>query len=80
MTGLLLARGLRSASRSPYRLAAHRKTAFSSAGIYIIFFYGVLISDCKARSYSFSKWLSFNRTSRLMFNAPLLWFRTSVVV
>ena len=34
MTGLLLARGLRSASRSPYRLAAHRKTAFSSAGIY----------------------------------------------
>ena len=42
--------------------------------------YGVLISDCKARSYSFSKWLSFNRTSRLMFNAPLLWFRTSVVV
>ena len=38
ITGLQLAPWLRSASRSPYRLTAHRKTPFSSAGIY--FFMG----------------------------------------
>ena len=41
MTGLQLARGLRSASRSPYRLAAHRKTPFSSTGFIFYFLWGL---------------------------------------